>query len=931
MTTEQLLKMLPWEVNTAPPKKGEGPSLIARPSSAFWDEWHRDADSIRCLGVKPSKPSGSFILVWYHDGSLKPLGAAPEKAAAVRWSSEQQAIFAWFREGKGNLLVRARAGTGKTASLKEAFRHAPEQSILYAVFNKKNQVEADAKIRDIRVSVRTLHSLGFAYIRARWEDAKMDNDVEFHRVRAIIGPIASSDAANCVKTLVGLAKNRYAAPTDAQLADLAEEKDCVPEDPTFGIADVIAATQRVLELSKKKDELNRVSFDDMVWLPVAAGWVRPWFDLAAIDEAQDMNALQLAMAKGAVKPGGRVVVVGDDRQCVVSGTQIATPEGDRPVDTIVSGDSVLAGAGRSLLRAKVVSETLPRRVENADVVTIETESGEKLTVTPEHILFAGFDSCKTPALWVVYLMYREDRGFRVGISRTRNSSYSSGPLFRSRLNQERGDAMWILHTTRSEAEARFLEQKFSVVYGLPTWIFFARGRGLSLCFGDAEITRLFSEIDTRSGAERLLRDLGMSFEHPHVTPKCSQPNRSQHRPRRRRNFSVTLCADPRSPKYVLHTSAVSVASREDCAQLAKCGVQTRSDHKGGYRAGHSSADLASIYEWLDRVQRCFPVNIIETARLTDGRALPFCPAGHVRVGMVVFVARGGRVEKSLVTRVTRGTYSGMVFDLNVADVHNYAANGILVHNCVYGFRGAVIGGMEMMKRELNAIELTLTETFRCPRNVVALAREIVPDYRAHESNALGIVDSARAADLVGLVGPGNAILSRTNAPLAVLCMNLLRQGKAAKIEGKDVGQMLINTVKRLKARSVPHFIERLQAWAERRIARIPADESKRAARISEVEDTVATLVSVADGAKNVSDITARIANMFEDEAGKTRCVILSSVHKAKGLEWPHVYTLEWTFKMEDPTEDTEEANIRYVAITRAKEHLTLVRDDGTVK
>jgi superfamily I DNA/RNA helicase len=53
-------------------------------------------------------------------------------------------------------------------------------------------------------------------------------------------------------------------------------------------------------------------------------------------------------------------------------------------------------------------------------------------------------------------------------------------------------------------------------------------------------------------------------------------------------------------------------------------------------------------------------------------------------------------------------------------------------------------------------------------------------------------------------------------------------------------------------------------------------------------------------------------------------VVCSSVHKAKGLEWNKVCLLEDTFRTK--TAEGEEANIYYVAVTRAKS--VLVRATG---
>ncbi len=60
--------------------------------------------------------------------------------------------------------------------------------------------------------------------------------------------------------------------------------------------------------------------------------------------------------------------------------------------------------------------------------------------------------------------------------------------------------------------------------------------------------------------------------------------------------------------------------------------------------------------------------------------------------------------------------------------------------------------------------------------------------------------------------------------------------------------------------------------------------------------------------------------MFVDNPGAY--VICSTVHKAKGLEAQNVFLLNTTFFM-PKGEPQEEANIYYVAVTRAKAHLTM--------
>jgi hypothetical protein len=43
------------------------------------------------------------------------------------------------------LIIDAKAGTGKTTTLKKLANMVPDSSILYLVFNKKNQIEAKSE------------------------------------------------------------------------------------------------------------------------------------------------------------------------------------------------------------------------------------------------------------------------------------------------------------------------------------------------------------------------------------------------------------------------------------------------------------------------------------------------------------------------------------------------------------------------------------------------------------------------------------------------------------------------------------------------------------------------------------------------------------------------------------------------------------------
>jgi superfamily I DNA/RNA helicase len=251
---------------------------------------------------------------------------------------------------------------------------------------------------------------------------------------------------------------------------------------------------------------------------------------------------------------------------------------------------------------------------------------------------------------------------------------------------------------------------------------------------------------------------------------------------------------------------------------------------------------------------------------------------------------------------------------------------------IFGFRGADSGSLDRLKAELNAAELGLTTTYRCGKAIVELAQRFVPDINADEKNSDGIVRSIAQGALAGEAGPGDFVLSRVNAPLVSIAMQLLRSGKRARVAGKDIGKGLVSLIRKMRANSVPQLLSKIEAWATREVTRQNAamatatNGRKKAiqSKIEAIQDQADMLVSLADGAKNVDEVTSRIEALFTDDGlGMAGVITCSSVHRAKGLEANRVYVLRDTLR---ETSD-EERNICYVAITRAKHELVWVNSN----
>jgi len=496
------------------------------------------------------------------------------------WSPQQQDIFTWFKTGPQNLVVRARAGTGKTTTILEAINYAPEQRILLAAFNKRIAEELTTKLRNPRAEAKTLHSVGFRFVREQWPGVKVDGDRGFRlakqgwamwvktvkkdtRPLEVIQENAPRDhnpLFALIARLASIGKN-VGVHTAAGLEDVAYEYNTVPENglsDTYTVANVAQCAAEAILLAKDRD--GSIDFDDMIFLPLVHGWLRPVYQLTVVDEAQDMNSTQLSMAMQITR--GRIAVVGDDRQAI------------------------------------------------------------------------------------------------------------------------------------------------------------------------------------------------------------------------------------------------------------------------------------------------------------------------------------------------------------------------------YGFRGADSNAIDRLKTELQAGELPLTITYRCPQAVVAEAAKLVPDYTAAPEAPAGTLRKSTEDKMMDEAAAGDFILSRINAPLARVCLGLLRAGKAARIEGRDIAKTLITLIRKQRTDSIPECLGRLQVWADRETAKLTATGKPSAqARIDFIQDQVETLTALSDGLADVPELITRIETMFADAAASQAVIVCSSVHRAKGLEANRVFILAETLycggrRLEEP----EEANIHYVALTRAKDTLVIVGD-----
>lgn len=247
-----------------------------------------------------------------------------------RPSAYQQAIFDFVRSGSGDGVVRATAGSGKTTTLVEIAHRLPgDLSACFLAFNTHTANELRERL-PAHVRSSTVHALGrrsllgrFSQLVGKQPDGRKSRQLIRARVKQMelefgVGrhnwPVAE-------QYLYDLLRFAMANLTDTKLeenvADLAVQYNLNPPED-YGVEKQCHREVRHL-LQQRYDAVREQSlydFDDMLYLPAVLNLPVEQFDFVFVDEAQDLSAVQLKVVLRAVKPGGRTLFVGDERQAI---------------------------------------------------------------------------------------------------------------------------------------------------------------------------------------------------------------------------------------------------------------------------------------------------------------------------------------------------------------------------------------------------------------------------------------------------------------------------------------------------------------------------------------------------------------------------------------------------------------------------------------
>ncbi len=638
---------------------------------------------------------------------------------------------------EGPLLVVAGAGSGKTRVLTHRIAHLIHQGvhpskILAITFTNKAAAEMRERVGMLvgpvvrTMWVSTFHSACVRILRANGDllgyprqfsiyDQADANRLTGYVIRDL-GLDSKRFTPRGVHGLISLWKNELVDAGEAanRAANIFDRKH----------AEVFAEYQARLLKAGAMD------FDDLLTNtvrllrehPEVLEHYRERFEHILVDEYQDTNQAQNEIVL--LLAGGRhnVCVVGDTDQCLPPGTEVSTPTGPRPIEEVSVGDTVLGASGHHEEHPGEVAH-VHRGSFDGHLVRVGVD-GRAVRATPEHLVPARL--APQPGKQLVYLMYRADRGWRIG--RTVGARpLGPGPLQHGlvdRCNQEHADAAWILRVCDTLPEAAYFEALFSAEYGIPTACFHGTGRALAM--DDAWLRQLYRSVDTDSRAKLLMEDRLLSQEFPHHRPQNGA---------RRSSINLTMFSDRRA-EVGHHRVQFSTNRPELIDRLERRGVRLRTSKHRCKRYETSWKDYRAALADAKRVAALGELDI-RRRMAVDGTTYDLVPIAHVRPGMELLVADDGSWRRAIVDDVEFEPYTGPVYDLEVDTVHTYGAGGVLVHNSVYKFRGADFRNILQFEEAFpDVTTVVLDQNYRSTQTILDAANAVIDNNTERKPKSL---------------------------------------------------------------------------------------------------------------------------------------------------------------------------------------------------
>lgn len=273
------------------------------------------------------------------------------------------------------------------------------------------------------------------------------------------------------------------------------------------------------------------------------------------------------------------------------------------------------------------------------------------------------------------------------------------------------------------------------------------------------------------------------------------------------------------------------------------------------------------------------------------------------------------------------------------------------HQAIYNFAGANAQAFNQIPKMFAPVEtFDLPICYRCAKSHLSrVNREYGIPILPRDDAPMGFVKTIDKNKISEYAKAGDMVISRKNKWIAEVVLDLARNGTPIFIEDKEMVGAIKRQILSSKCTSVgtlEKFLQKVISNYNKKLFEIVSKnvregghEEERLEAVAETNskiDNTSFLLEILEGYlenHTSSDSVSKFSNFVDKLLNTTPspdCVRLCSIHKAKGLEATNVFVLneaKINFDFRNSKEqNVQEKNLSYIATTRAKEGLYLVKE-----
>ena len=273
------------------------------------------------------------------------------------------------------------------------------------------------------------------------------------------------------------------------------------------------------------------------------------------------------------------------------------------------------------------------------------------------------------------------------------------------------------------------------------------------------------------------------------------------------------------------------------------------------------------------------------------------------------------------------------------------------HQAIYNFAGANAQAFNQIPKMFAPVKtFDLPICYRCAKSHLSrVNREYGIPILPCDDAPMGFVKTIDKNKISEYAKAGDMVISRKNKWIAEVVLDLARNGTPIFIEDKEMVGAIKRQILSSKCTSVgtlEKFLQKVISNYNKKLFEIVSKNAREGGHEEEHLEAVAEANSKIDNTSFLleilegylenhasSDSVSKFSNFIDKLLNTTpspNCVRLCSIHKAKGLEATNVFVLNeakinYDFR-NSKEQNIQEKNLSYIATTRAKEGLYLVKE-----